>query len=113
MRWGVRRTSDNKRHLGIDEKGNLNIIKGKTTRKAVKNFAMRAGVFALGMGIAAYIRKHPESVIKGADTVKKILSIHGTKTVSSVSKIVEDSGFYSKTLGRVLSIEEAISKGLL
>lgn len=113
MKWGVTRTNENRRHLGIDEKGNINLIKGKTTKKAAQKFAIKTGIFVMMLGLASYIKKNPALIGKGMAAVQKVLSTHGTEKISSVSKIVEDSGFYSKALGRMLSIEEAISKGLL
>lgn len=44
MKWGVRKSENlrsnrkEKLHLGIDDRGNLNLIRGKTTTKAKKSF---------------------------------------------------------------------------
>ena len=57
MKWGVTRTNENRRHLGIDEKGNINLIKGKTTKKAAQKFAIKTGIFVMILGLASYIKK--------------------------------------------------------
>lgn len=113
MRWGIQKSKDsnsNKKHLGIDDSGNINLIKGKTTKKGLNRFAIKSIVFISAVGLASYVSKNPEIMKKGINTTQNLLSIHGKKSLPTISN---DSGFYSKTLGRMLSVEEAITNGLL
>lgn len=78
MKWGVRR-SENKtgskprRHLGIDDRGNINLIRGKTTTKAKKAFAVKTAMSVAPMALSIYMQRHPETVVKGINAVQKIL----------------------------------------
>lgn len=110
MKWGVRRNKKsnlkkNKRHLGISDKGNISFIYGKTTNKAKIRFAVKTVMFAAGISLAAYISKHPVRVLKGMDFVRGIKN----KPVDSF----ESYKVFSKSLGRYLTEEELINKGLL
>ena len=110
MKWGVRKnekkySQKSKRHLGINEKGNISFIHDKTTNKAKIKFAEKTFMFTLGMALSAYISKHPELINKGMNFV------HGmsNKPVDSL----ESYKVFSKSLGRYLTEEELINKGLL
>ena len=110
MKWGVRRNKksnlkNNKRHLGINDKGNISFIYGKTTNKAKIRFAAKMVMFAAGITLAAYISKKPNRVLKGKDFVRGI----SNKPVDSL----ESYKVFSKSLGRNLTVEEMINKGLL
>ena len=110
MKWGVHRNKKsnlkkNKRHLGISDKGNISFIYGKTTNKAKIRFAVKTVMFAAGISLAAYISKHPDRVLKGMDFVRGIKN----KPVDSF----ESYKVFSKSLGRYLTEEELINKGLL
>ena len=110
MKWGVRKnekksSQKSKRHLGINEKGNISFIHDKTTNKAKIKFAAKTFVFISGMALSAYIFKHPELINKGMNFV------HGmsNKPVDSL----DSYKVFSKSLGRYLTEEELINKGLL
>lgn len=117
MKWGVHRNKksnlknnkphmkNKKRHLGINDKGNISFIYGKTTNKAKIRFAAKMVMVAAGMTLAAYISKHPDRVRKGIDFVRGIKN----KPVDSL----ESYKVFSKNLGRYLTEEELINKGLL
>lgn len=110
MKWGVRRNKksnlkNNKRHLGINDKGNISFIYGKTTNKAKIRFAAKMVMVAAGITLAAYISKKPNRVLKGKDFVRGI----SNKPVDSL----ESYKVFSKSLGRNLTVEEMINKGLL
>lgn len=110
MKWGVHRNKKsnlkkNKHHLGINDKGNISFIYGKTTNKAKIRFAVKTVMFAAGISLAAYISKHPDRVRKGIDFVRGIKN----KPVDSL----ESYKVFSKSLGRYLTEEELINKGLL
>lgn len=78
MKWGVRK-SENKdgskprRHLGIDDRGNINLIRGKTTAKGKKAFAVKTAMSVASMGVSVYMQKHPETVVKGINAVQRTL----------------------------------------
>ena len=95
----------NKRHLGINDKGNISLIYGKTTNKAKIKFAAKMVMAAAGISLAAYISKKPNRVVKGMDFVRGI----SNKPVDSL----ESYNVFSKSLGRYLTEEELINKGLL
>lgn len=102
-----------KRHLGIDSHGNINITKEKTTKKNVAKFALKTGITLSGVALSAYLSKHPEVVMNGMDAFDEILKKNSAKTVSDIASSVSyNSGLYSKSLGRMLTVEEAIAKGL-
>ena len=78
MKWGVRKSETKKdskprRHLGIDDKGNLNLIRGKTTAKGKKAFAVKTSISVASMGVSVYMQKHPETAVKGVRAVQRIL----------------------------------------
>ena len=91
-----------KRHLGIDKRGNINLIKGKTTKEAKTAFAIKSSLFAGSIALTAYVAKHPKAV-------ENLLKKNGSLNVKTVS----DSGIYSKALGRMMTIGEAIEAGLI
>ena len=95
----------NKRHLGINDKGNISLIYGKTTKKAKIKFAAKMIMAAAGISLAAYISKKPNRVLKGMDFVRGI----SNKPVDSL----DSYNVFSKSLGRYLTEEELINKGLL
>ena len=98
-----------KRHLGIDKRGNINLIKGKTTKEAKTAFAIKSSLFTAGIALTAYIAKHPKTIEKGQKVVENLLKKNGSLNVKTVS----DSGIYSKSLGRMMTIGEAIEAGLI
>ena len=121
QKWGVRRFQNKdgsltpsgkkrydetetkeKRHLGIDKRGNINLIKGKTTTQAKTAFAIKSSLFAGSIALTAYVAKHPKAV-------QNLLKKNGSLNV----KTVADSGIYSKSLGRMMTIGEAIEAGLI
>lgn len=119
MKWGVRRSRGNsktgnktgKRHLGIDSKGNLTITKEKTSRKNVKKFAVKTSIFAATIGASVYMSKHPEVVVKGMKAIDKVLNKN--KAIKDAADMASNYQVYSKKLGRMLTVEELIAKGLM
>ena len=115
MKWGVRRfqnkgvsrSKHRTRHIGLTDKGNIGLIEGKTTKKAKQNFAIKASLSVSTIALSVYIAKHPETIIKGKKAVDRVLRNNKTTVKQSV-----DSGIYSKSLGRMLTVDEAIKKGL-
>ena len=95
----------NKRHLGINEKGNISFVNTKTTNKAKTKFAAKIFMFTGGMALSVYISKHPELIYKGMNFVDKA----SNKSVDSL----DSYHVFSESLGRYLTEEELISKGLL
>jgi NAD(P)H-hydrate repair Nnr-like enzyme with NAD(P)H-hydrate dehydratase domain len=78
MKWGVRRPTNKKaqnsrKHLGIDDRGNINLIEGKTTAKGKKAFAAKTAMSVGSMAVSVYMQKHPETVVKGVHAVQNIL----------------------------------------
>lgn len=129
MKWGVRRfqnrngtlttkgkkrynetESKEKLHLGLDKNGNINLIRGKTTKEAKIKFAVKSSIFMAGITVSLYVAKHPDIVNKGKISAEKILKKKGSL---NVEKTVVDSGIYSKSLGRMLTIAEAMDAGLI
>lgn len=108
QKWGVRneKKSKNKKHLGIDEKGNINFIEGKTSKTAKKKFLIKSTIAASGIALSVYLRKHPEVVMKGINAINK----HKNMSIANLKD--NTSGIYSKKLKRMLTIEEAIAAGL-
>lgn len=104
---------DGKRHLGIDDKGNINLIRGKSTKEAKIKFAIKSLVTLSTLSLARYAQKHPSTIMRGMDSVDKIMKKFKKQNMESVAKSVSDSGIYSKKLGRMLSISEAIAAGLM
>ena len=110
MKWGVHKnekksSQKSKRHLGINEEGNISFIHDKPTNKAKIKFAAKTFMFTSVMALSAYISKHPELIDKSKNFV------HGmsNKPVDSL----EHYKVFSKSLGRYLTEEELINKGLL
>lgn len=62
------------------------------------------------MTVSLYVAKHPDIVNKGKIAAEKILKKKGSL---NVEKTVVDSGIYSKSLGRMLTIAEAMDAGLI
>lgn len=119
MKWGIRKkrpsnthSMKNKRRLGIDSKGNLTFTKEETTKKNVKKFAIKTSLFTAGIALSVYVSKHPEIVTKGSKAVDRILNKNGSKTVVDSVRDLNDSGLFSKSLNRNLTVEEAIANGL-
>ena len=129
QKWGVRRfqnrngvlttkgkkrynetESEEKLHLGLDKNGNINLIRGKTTKEAKIKFAVKSSIFIAGMTVSLYVANHPDIVNKGKIAAEKILKKKGSL---NVEKTVVDSGIYSKSLGRMLTIAEAMDAGLI
>lgn len=106
MKWGVRKDrqskrTDNtsvkkKRHIGIDDSGNVNLIDHPTTKKGVAKFVAKSSVLALTVGVSMYMAKHPEVVMKGQKAVTNILKTSGDMKVSAESfvgpKFVRNDG---------------------
>ena len=119
MKWGVRKqhqgVSENtkknspskkaNRHIGINDNGNISFITEKTSSKAKKNFAIKSSLVIGSMAVAGYIMKHPDVIDKGKRTVSSFLRKNGTKNITN------NSGIFSKSLGRMLTISEAIELG--
>ena len=110
MKWGVRKNEKkssrkSKRHLGINEKGDISFIHDKTTNKAKIKFAEKTFMFTSLMVLSVYISKHPELINKGMNFVDRA----STKPVDSL----ESYKVFSKSLGRYLTEEELINAGLL
>ena len=129
QKWGIRRfqnrngtlttkgkkryneiESKEKLHLGLDKNGNVNLIRGKTTKEAKIKFAIKSSILIAGITVSLYVAKHPDIVNKGKISAEKILKKKGSL---NVEKTVVDSGIYSKSLGRMLTIAEAIDAGLI
>ena len=112
MRWGHRRSNGqstnrriqkkhlekNKRHLGINDKGNISFIYGKTTNKAKIRFAAKMVMAAAGFTLAAYIAKRSDCLLKGKEFISKILN----KPVDSL----ESDNLFCEPLGRYITKEE-------
>lgn len=115
MKWGVRRAKTStvstplkKRHLGIDEHGNINLVT-QTSKSGYRKFAIKMAASISMIGASAYLSKHPDQVMKGRSVVHEIIK----KTPSTVVKDVStDSIIFSKKLGRMLTIAEAAELGL-
>ena len=114
MKWGVRKSENlrsnrkEKLHLGIDDRGNLNLIRGKTTTKAKKAFAIKSLMFVGSMSLTAYAATHPKTIEKGQKFCDRF--IKNSKRINTISKPVS-SGIFSKKLGRELTIAEALDAG--
>ena len=132
MRWGVRRYQNKdgtltpegkrrnseaddvkkKRHLGIDSKGNISFTRDETTKKNVTKFLAKTAIFTAGMSLSVYISKHPEVIANGTRKANDILAKNGSKTVADAVSDLNDSGLFSQSLNRNLTVAEAIEKGL-
>ena len=69
------------------------------------NLQKKAFVFASVMALSVYISKHPELINKGMDFAHEM----SNKPVDSL----DSYKVFSKSLGRYLTEEELINKGLL
>ena len=111
MKWGIRKNekkkdvSKGKRHLGINEKGNISFINEKTTNEAKAKFAAKLLISTAGIALSVYLSKHPNLIHKGMKFVNGV----SNKPVDSV----ENYKVFSKSLGRYLTEQELIDKGLL
>lgn len=115
MKWGVRRTKTftkptptKKKRLGIDKHGNINLVE-QTSKSGQRKFAIKVAVLFSTMGIASYMAKHPETVMKGYQAVTEILKTNPSTAVEDIST---DSHIFSKKLGRMLTITEAAELGM-
>lgn len=118
MKWGVRKKSSTsvskgakKRHIGIDDKGNINLVDKPTSKSNIKKFAIKSGIAIAGVSMSIYLTKHPEIITKGTRAVSKILNKNGSKAFNGDE--FADYAVYSKTLGRFLTEQELIDNGLL
>lgn len=114
MKWGVRRarvdesTLSKKKHLGIDERGNINLVNQKSN-SGYRKFAIKMVLTLSTVGISTYIAKHPDTIMKGYSAVSEMMK----KSSSIIDKDVStDSNIFSKKLGRMLTIDEATELGL-
>ena len=114
MKWGVRKkqykSSDSvkkKKHLGIKDNGNIGLITEKTSAKAKRNFAIKTSLFLSSMALTTYVATHPDSIDKAKQKVDKILKKIGSMTSGPLK-----SGYYSKSLKRMLTFDEAFDLGL-
>lgn len=114
MKWGKRKTTtktphpDGKLHLGLDKHGNINLIRGKTTKKSKQAFAVKTAMFVGMMATTHYLATHPEVVEKG----RKRLSETMNKARGLKKEKPGMSGIYSKTTGKQLTLKEAFDLGL-
>lgn len=118
MKWGVRKKSSTsvskgakKRHIGIDDKGNINLVDMPTSKSNIKKFAIKSSIAIAGVSMSIYLSKHPEIITKGTRAVSKILNKNGSKAFDGDE--FADYSVYSKTLGRFLTEQELIDNGLL
>lgn len=115
MKWGVRRAKtltvsapSKKKHLGIDEHGNINLVT-QTSKSGYRKFAIKTAVTISAIGASAYLAKHPDKIMKGYSAVNKIIKKTPTTAVKDLST---DSTIFSKKLGRMLTVAEATELGL-
>jgi len=118
MKWGVRKKNDSpkkqsttndkpKRHLGIDDRGNISLIKDKTSDKAKKLFAIKTAMWIGSMALTSYVATHPKVIEDGQKAVSSLLR----KPEKVEEAVSTDSGIYSKSLGRNLTVTEAFDLG--
>lgn len=100
-----------KRHIGIDDKGNINLVDKPTSKSNIKKFAIKSGIAIAGVSMSIYLSKHPEIITKGMRTVSKVLNKNGSKTFDDDE--FADFAIYSEKLGRFLTEQELIDKGFL
>lgn len=117
MKWGVRKKTSTsvskgakKRHIGIDDKGNINLVDKPTSKSNIKKFAIKSGIAIAGVSMSIYLSKHPEIITKGTRAVSKILNKNGSKAFDDE---FADYAVYSKKLGRFLTEQELNNNGLL
>ena len=118
MKWGVRKKSSTsiskdtkKRHIGIDDKGNINLVDKPTSKSNIKKFAIKSGIAIAGVSMSIYLSKHPEIITKGTRAVSKVLNKNGSKAFDDDE--FADFAIYSEKLGRFLTEQELIDNGLL
>ena len=118
MKWGVRKKTSTsiskgtkKRHIGIDDKGNINLVDKPTSKSNIKKFAIKTGITIAGVSMSMYLIKHPEIITKGAREVSKVLNKNGSKTFDDDE--FADFAIYSEKLGRFLTEQELTDKGFL
>lgn len=113
MKWGKRKANiktphpDGKLHLGLDKNGNINLIRGKTTKKAKQAFVIKTALLAASMATTHYIATHPDVVTKGKRRFDQAMS--KMKPLEKVEPVM--SGIYSKTTGKELTFIEAFELG--
>lgn len=125
QKWGVRRYQNSdgtltlagkeryyksnpgqkKRRIGITEKGKIGFVTDKPSKEAVALFAAKTTLLVGSMAASVYVAKHPEIIQKGANFIKK----NSSKTIEEISSATE---IYSKSLGRMLTLEEIDRLGL-
>ena len=117
MKWGVRKKSSTsvskgtkKRRIGIDDKGNINLVDKPTSKSNIKKFAIKSGIAIAGVSMSIYLSKHPEIITKGIRAVSKVLNKNGSKAFDDE---FADFAIYSEKLGRFLTEQELIDKGFL
>ena len=118
MKWGVRKKSSTsaskgtkKRHIGIDDKGNINLVDKPTSKSNIKKFAIKSGIAIAGVSMSIYLSKHPEIITKGIRAVSKVLNKNGSKAFDDDE--FADFAIYSEKLGRFLTEQELIDKEFL
>lgn len=103
MKWGVRRYQNKdsslttkgkkkynetktkeKLHLGLDKHGNINLIRGKTTKEAKIAFAIKSSLLVGNIALRAYFAKHPSAVDKGKKVVENLLKKKGSLNIKTV-----------------------------
>lgn len=110
MHWGVRRKTEEssntktaRKHLTVNDNGDLTISDKPASRKGKTNFAVKSVLSLATISATVYMSSHPKQVEQGMNAVKSMLH----KTTSSIEpKTIVDSGIYSKSLGRMLSVAE-------
>ena len=112
MRWGVLRKKKKPRkprkHLTINDNGVLTISDKPASKKGKTNFAVKSVLSLATISATIYMSSHPKEVERGMSVVRSMLD----KPISSIKpKTVVDSGIYSKSLGRMLSVAEAFELG--
>ena len=117
MKWGVRKKDrpnkessepHEKLHLGIDKHGDLSLIRGKTTSEAKKAFAIKSLLFIGSIALTTYLSTHPRTIENGR---KKVDSLINNPSLAVKKSEPVMSGIFSKTLGRELTIAEALEAG--
>ena len=112
MKWGVRKDKKNKskpkKRLSISDSGMITISSNPPTREGKRNFAIRSLLTIATLSATTYMATHPTQVAKGEKAVKNMLK----KSVSSIKpKATVDSGIFSKSKNRMLTIAEAMDLG--
>lgn len=100
--------SKEKLHLGLDKHGNINLIRGKTTKEAKKAFIIRSILTIGSIAVNVYMIKNPRAFDKGINKVNKLKKL---KLSDILPHKPVDSGIYSKELGRMMTVVEAFEAG--